>query len=155
MIQICLAAGLALLTMAVGASPDAAQEMTHRTVYVPMFKNRTFRRGLEFDLTRAVIREIEARTPYKVVSDEALADTVLTGTILGQSPGNSSEAQLTVVVRWRSAGTGKPLPFHGGKEQSAVFVRQDVPVHPEEFTRVDSAIAQLAVKITSLLDRPW
>src|SRR5262249_16212598 len=42
-----------------------------RTVYVPIFKNQSFRRGLEFDLTRAVIREIQAKTPYRVVSNES------------------------------------------------------------------------------------
>src|SRR5438034_11797384 len=36
-----------------------------RTVRVPIFKNDTFRQGLEFDLTRAVIREIEAKTRYQ------------------------------------------------------------------------------------------
>src|SRR5262245_11406459 len=54
-----------------------------RTVYVPIFENNTFRRGLEFDLTRAVIREIESKTPYKVISDRSRADTELTGTIVG------------------------------------------------------------------------
>jgi hypothetical protein len=52
------------------------------TVRVPIFKNVTFYRGLEFDLTRAVIRTIEARTPYKVVSANCTADTELTGTIV-------------------------------------------------------------------------
>src|SRR5262245_8430424 len=52
-----------------------------RTVRVPIFKNDTFRQGLEFDLTQAVIREIEVRTPYKVVNGNADADTELTGTI--------------------------------------------------------------------------
>src|SRR5947208_344009 len=52
------------------------------TVHVPIFKNDTLRRGLEFELTRAVVREIEAKTPYKVVSDCNHADTELTGTIV-------------------------------------------------------------------------
>src|SRR5215471_8417063 len=53
-----------------------------KTVYVPIFENKTFRRGLEFDLTRAVIREIESKTPFKVVSAGCPADTELTGTII-------------------------------------------------------------------------
>src|SRR5204862_3417847 len=44
-----------------------------RTIYVPIFKNLTMWRGLEFGLTRAVIREIEAKTPYKVVSSPSCA----------------------------------------------------------------------------------
>jgi hypothetical protein len=53
-----------------------------RTVYVPIFQNVTFQRGLEFELTRAVIREIEAKTPYKVVDSRAGADTELIGKIV-------------------------------------------------------------------------
>lgn len=51
-----------------------------RTVRVPIFKNRTFRQGLEFDLTREVIRQIEQNTPYKVVEGDA--DSELLGTIV-------------------------------------------------------------------------
>ena len=53
-----------------------------KTVYVPIFENKTFRRGLEFDVTRAVIREIEAKTPFKVVDSPNAADTQLCGTIV-------------------------------------------------------------------------
>lgn len=53
-----------------------------RTVYVPIFQNVTFSRGLEFQLTRAVIREIEAKTPYKVVSNRDAADSELLGKIV-------------------------------------------------------------------------
>ena len=52
-----------------------------RTVRVPIFKNETLRQGLEFELTKAIVREIEAKTPYKVISGEGHADTELTGTI--------------------------------------------------------------------------
>ena len=45
-----------------------------RTVYVPIFQNVTYARGLEFDLTRAVIREIEAKTPFRVVDCRANAN---------------------------------------------------------------------------------
>src|SRR6266446_6128424 len=49
-------------------------DCTIHSVRVPIFKNVTFRRGLEFDLTRAVIREIEAKTPFKVVAAGCAAD---------------------------------------------------------------------------------
>ena len=46
-----------------------------KTVYVPIFESKILldetRRQIPFDLTRAVIREIEAKTPYKVVSDRS------------------------------------------------------------------------------------
>ncbi len=43
-----------------------------RTVYVPIFQNITYARGVEFDLTRAIIREIESKTPFKVVDSAVL-----------------------------------------------------------------------------------
>lgn len=51
------------------------------TIHVPLFKSNTLRRDLGEWLTEAVVKEIEMRTPYKVVNDP-LADSVLTGTLL-------------------------------------------------------------------------
>jgi hypothetical protein len=52
-----------------------------KTVHVPMFQSGSWRPDLGEWLTEAVIKEIETRTPYKVVSNP-LADSVLTGRIL-------------------------------------------------------------------------
>jgi hypothetical protein len=56
------------------------------TVRVPIFKNITYRdstrQGLEMELTRAVVREIQQKTPYRVVGPNEDADTELTGTIV-------------------------------------------------------------------------
>ncbi len=52
-----------------------------KTIHVPMFKSNSLRLDLGEWLTEAVIKEIELRTPYKVVSNP-LADSVLTGTLL-------------------------------------------------------------------------
>ncbi|HMP16730.1 MAG TPA: LptE family protein [Gemmatales bacterium] len=50
-----------------------------KTVRVPIFRNTTFFRDLEYELTQAVIKRIEDTTPYKVVNDRA--DAELLGTI--------------------------------------------------------------------------
>src|SRR5204862_3688119 len=65
-----------------------------RTIYVPIFKNLTLWRGLEFDLTRAVIREIEAKTPYKVGSSPSCADSQLSGTIVSLNKNVINRTQL-------------------------------------------------------------
>ena len=52
-----------------------------KTVHVPMFQSNSLRIDLGEWLTEAVIKEIEQRTPYKVVSNP-LADSVLTGRIM-------------------------------------------------------------------------
>ena len=89
-----------------------------RTVYVPIFKNNTYRRGIEFDLTRAVVREIEAKTPYKVVSTGG-ADTELSGTIVSLNKNvinrnqlnevREAETTLSVLITWKDLRTGEIL----------------------------------------------
>jgi hypothetical protein len=89
------------------------------TVYVPIFKNLTLWRGLEFDLTRAVIREIEAKTPYKVVSCEDGADTMLKGTIVSLNKNvinrnqlneiREAETTLAVEITWKDLRNGEIL----------------------------------------------
>ncbi len=78
------------------------------TVYVPIFKNLTLWRRLEFDLTRAVIREIESKTPYKVVSNPDCADTELKGTIVSLNKNvinrNQRFARRKRPWRWKSPG---------------------------------------------------
>jgi hypothetical protein len=94
-----------------------------KTVYVPIFKNRTFQAGpnreIEMELTRMVIREIEAKTPYKVLSDPDRADTELIGNVVGvrklipsRSPINQTrveEVYLEVEIVWRDLRDGKIL----------------------------------------------
>jgi Lipopolysaccharide-assembly len=91
-----------------------------RTVYVPLFQNKAFTtspyRGIEKEITRAVIREIEAKTPYKAVSDCERADTELLGTLiiinkvlLNRNQLNEVrefELQLSAEVVWRDLRDG-------------------------------------------------
>lgn len=107
-----------------GYSTKPNYDRNIRTVRVPIFKNKTFWVvtpvvGMEMDLTRAVVREIEAKTPYKVVQDCAAADTELRGTIvsfqkaiLNFTPFNTvreAETILTVELVWRDLRTGQVL----------------------------------------------
>lgn len=102
-------------------------DLTIKTIRVPIFKNTTLRRNLEFELTQAVIDKINSITPYRVTQDAACADTELIGTIVGRTKsvinfnqiGETREAQttLTVEIVWRDLRPGrsgeilsKPLP---------------------------------------------
>jgi hypothetical protein len=55
-----------------------------RTVYVPMIESDSYRRDLGERLTEAVVREIELKTPYKVVGSPE-ADAILSVRLLGDS----------------------------------------------------------------------
>jgi Lipopolysaccharide-assembly len=91
----------------------------YHTVRVPIFKNNTLRQGLEFDLTKAVVNEIEWKTPYKVVSCDEDADTELLGKItlankavINRNQLNEireAETTLTVELVWRDLKTGEIL----------------------------------------------
>lgn len=55
-----------------------------KTVRVPIFRNTTYFRDVEYELTQAIIKRIEGTTPYKVVNEGA--DAQLLGVIkLGTS----------------------------------------------------------------------
>ena len=56
-------------------APDVA------TVYVPMIESDSYRRDLGERLTEAVVKEIELKTPYKVVSTPD-ADSILSARLL-------------------------------------------------------------------------
>ena len=118
------------------------------TVHVPIFKNLTLRdearEGLEFELTRAVIREIELKTPYKVVGDACHADTELTGTIisfnkntLNRNPLNEvreMETTMAVELVWKDLRTGeilsRPLRGPGAPVPIPVDLPPGVPPPP-------------------------
>lgn len=103
-----------------------------RTVYVPVFKNLAFvttpHRGIEVDVTEAVVRELgNRRSPIRVTSDPANADTELVGTIIdlqkivlnrnNQNYTRELELVLTAEVVWRDLRTGRILT--GGRVKPA------------------------------------
>ena len=65
-----------------------------RTVAVSMFENSTFNRDFAFEFMDALIKEIEARTPYKVTA-RGRADTIVTGRIRSVDHRELSKSSLT------------------------------------------------------------
>src|SRR3954467_2368839 len=55
-----------------------------RTVHVPVIQSDSYRRYLGERLTEAIVKEIELRTPYKVVGADA-ADSVLSVRLVSDS----------------------------------------------------------------------
>jgi hypothetical protein len=91
-----------------------------KSVYVDMFDNTTFQRDLEYDLTNAIVKRINAETPYRIVSDKSRADTVLSGKITGigsaaltleRETGRplENQAEVTAVFSWKNLKTGEYL----------------------------------------------
>ncbi len=140
-----------------------------RSVAVPIFQNDTYRRNIEFQLTEAVQKEIQNRTPFRLAK-EADADTILIGRItqarkdvLGETRfDDPRELQLTLLVRvtWEDRRSGQVLAEH------------EMPVAPElipvvgqaEFapevghslaTATQDSVNRLARKIVNMMETPW
>ena len=140
------------------------------TVCVPVFDSSSFRRELGEELTEAVIKEIERRSNFKVVSSPAAADTILTGSITGeqkhllfqtlQGDPREMEVNLQVKVSWvdqhgSAVRVIPPVPVPG----AAVDISAASSVVPEVgqsiATSHQRAIQRLAEQIVSLMEKPW
>jgi hypothetical protein len=135
-----------------------------QTVAVPIFENRSFYRGLEFDVTEAIIKQIERDTPYKVVS-HSVADSVLTGAIVrveqdllsrSETGGLPQELEVRVVVNfdWADGRSGKVLR----SRQGLAVVGRYIPVRrigqPLEFAEHDASQI-LAEAVVAAMRSDW
>jgi hypothetical protein len=133
-----------------------------RTVAVPIFKSNVFQRGVEFSLSKALVSQIEANTPYKVVPRER-ADTILEGEIVEVRVDTLSsdrhaaipqEQLLDIVVdfTWKDLRTGKILVERRGVEQTSSFY----PTLGEgRSTGTQNAAERLALAIVQELQADW
>ena len=140
-----------------------------QTVYVPVFESNSFRRGLSEWLTEMVCKEIELKTPYKVVGTPQ-ADSVLTGKLIGDTKRviiedkfdypREIEANIAVEVRWVNRrgdlinqATSVPLP------QDLVLLSAPGTQVAEFGQSLSTAQLQsmhsLATQIVSLMEMPW
>lgn len=145
-----------------------------QTVYVPMIESESFRRDLGERLTEAVVREIELKTPYKVVATPN-ADSVLEVVLRADSRRTLAEDafdnprvqenQLRAEVLWTNrrrmamappVATTLPIdPAFGG----LVGISQATPLIPEAGQTIASqqqlAIVRLAEQIVATMEEPW
>jgi hypothetical protein len=139
------------------------------TVYVPVFASKSFRRDLGERLTEAVAKEIELKTPFKVVGDPN-ADSVLTGRIVDERKsilvpdltGDARELQvgMKVEVSWcdrkgRMLRDVKTIPL----PEEMTTVEGTANVVPEVgqsiATAQQEAICRMAQQIVGLMEKPW
>ncbi|MBN1795750.1 MAG: hypothetical protein JW804_03675 [Sedimentisphaerales bacterium] len=117
---VCISIGLVGCEGISGYSTESLYPDNVATVYVKMFENKTFERGIEYELTDALAKQIEASTPYKIVSSADRADTILTGYIgpVGKSilsaereTGRPLEKEVLInaTVSWKNLKTGDIL----------------------------------------------
>lgn len=110
-LRIGMAAGVGLLS---GCGYHTAGSATHipanvRTIAVPVFATHTQAFHTEMALTQAVVRELDTRTRYRVLTqDKGDADATLSGTVLTQTAvpftydstsGETSSYIITITVK--------------------------------------------------------
>lgn len=140
-----------------------------KTVAIPIFENDSNRRGLEFQLTEAVQKEVTRRTNYRLAKG-LMADTRLTGRIvsvrkdvLGETRyDDPRELQISLMVKvtWEDL------------RSNEILAQQEIPLSTEpipmtstaEFspevggslaTAMDDAMRLMARKIVNLMEVPW
>ena len=134
-----------------------------RTVYVEMFDSRSFRRGVEYELTDALAKRIEASTPYRIESNRDEADTVMSGQIVGVGGGTLSsefetgralerDVTLQAVVDWKDLKTGDLLIDNISVSASASYSEWQ----NQGFDYGSSLAAnKLARRIVELMEKEW
>jgi len=135
-----------------------------KTVAVPIFRNESMARGIELQLTEAIIKEIQRRTPWRI-ADSDRADTTLTGAITGTSlsvlsdsprTGMVQEQAVRITIRFdfRDNRTGDSLSAREGFSATATFApERGVGDRLELGQR--SAIDELARDLVSELRSGW
>lgn len=135
-----------------------------RTVAIPIFSSDSYTRDVEFELTDALIKEVEARTPYKVVPADR-ADTVILGQVRkialdqlskSRQTGLSEEVIVSVTIdfQWKDQRSGKPLIERKGFTGNALFVPSEPSSEPIELGQF-AVVQQLAQDIVSEMQSDW
>jgi hypothetical protein len=133
------------------------------TVRLEMFDNRSFRRGVEYDLSDALAKRIELDSPYKIVSDKDRADSVLSGqlTFIGESTLTTErdlarplerEVFLTAVVNWKDLKTGRMMI----NSETVTATASYSSFQNQDFTYASSLAAnRLARRIVERMEQRW
>ena len=158
-----IAAGFLMLGGCGGYSSESLFPEKVNSVYVEMFDNKSFRRGVEYELTDALAKRIEAVTPYKIISSREQADTVLGGQIVsvGESvvsyerqTGRAIEKQveLRAVVSWKNLKTGEVLIDNKTVSASASYSEWQNQGFGYASTLAANNLAQ---RIVELMEKKW
>ncbi|HTN76807.1 MAG TPA: LptE family protein [Pirellulaceae bacterium] len=139
-----------------------------QTVHVPVIKSASFRRNLGEQLTEAVVKEIELKSPYKVVGAEG-ADSVLevridsdTKRVVAENAydeGRELETRFQIHFTWRDRQgnliTRSALPL----EDTVVGITASSNFLPEfgqsTVTSQQKAIQRLATQIVGQMEAGW
>jgi Lipopolysaccharide-assembly len=169
----CVAASLFFLmfTGCIGyhAGTNSLYAADVATVYVPMIDSDSYRRDLGERLTEAIVKEIELKTPYKVVNTPD-ADSILSARLItdtrrrviqnGFSDPRVSETELRAEVNWINRRRQPLVPVQMIPIPTELLaISQASNLIPEAgqsvATSQQQAIQRLAQQIVGTMEAPW
>lgn len=160
---------LSVLVSGCGYTVGAPYASDVRTVHVPTFQCSDFRRGYELQLTEAVQKQIQLRTPFRLAKEPG-ADTRLTGRIVSidkrvpnQTRGDDPrelELSIGVEVKWEDLRTGQvinqqTIPMAGNVAQVLGTTSFAPEAGQSLATATQESVNQLARQIVGLMEIPW
>jgi hypothetical protein len=147
-----------------GYSSSSLYAKQYKSVAIPIFQNDTMNRNIEFMLTDAVIKEVQARTPYQIIGEQ-YADTALIGTIkkvelamltASRVTGLNNETLIKVVIdfQWLNLQTGNKIIGRENFSSSALFIPSQPSSEPIEMGQF-AVTQQLASDIVDQMQASW
>jgi hypothetical protein len=148
----------ALMVSGCGYSTSALIRDDIHTVYIPVFDNQTWYRGLEVQLTRAVLEEVKLHSPLLIASRQD-ADSTLEGELVAFDQGVVTKTVDEVVVltnatakvnfRWVDNLTGRDIV----PKQSVV---EKVIVAPGAGEAIEANVfREVAKRILERMEKDW
>lgn len=157
-----LALVAAALLASCGYTTGSLVSPTYRTIAVPVFDNPTKRHDLEWEVTQAVVEEIQSRTGLRVVDPSDSPDLVLKGSLVDVDEDVLSHRErqriresayfLTAEIEVVEAHTGKSVVAKDRVTERESFVSsigEDVRTARAEANRA------LAERIVRKLEGSW
>lgn len=135
-----------------------------RTIAVPVFNNTTYDKGIEVELTEAIIKELQRTTRLGIVRTGD-ADSTLVGSVMSSDlrrltrdslTGLTDELSLRITVdfTWRDARTGETIVARRGFTAVDTFVPGRGTGEPIEVGR-RAAVQRLARDIVAEMRSSW
>ncbi len=156
--QLICVAFVFVLVSGCGYSQKSLIDRKINTIYISIFENNTFVRGIEFDIAKAVKDEIMSRTSLRIVQKDS-ADVIMTGEIggsaqaaLSQSKDNIVESSVSISASVTLLDTRTGRSMGGGAGGGASFI---VDRGENVQSATEEAIAFLARDLVNQLEEEW
>lgn len=164
-----LLAAVCVLTAGCGYAIGDGFAADIRTVHVPMFTSDSFRRGQAERLTEAVHKQINLRTPYRLVTGNTPADARLVGHIAEIRKDLLTETRFDdprelqilygVQLRFEDLRTGRVIASRTVPLSGMTALVADATLAPELgqslATAEQTALDDLAREVVNVMEVPW